>query len=106
MRFERLLMVHEDPSVQESLARLLERKDRRLKSVHDGAEALECLRAKPYDLVVAGQGQNGNDAIKLLRRLQAVRPDTKVIVTGEPSPARAINAIRGRAYGYVHLPFS
>jgi len=106
VRLERLLMVHEDPSVQESLTQLLERKDRRLKGVHDGAEALECLRAKPYDLVVAGEGRNGNDAIKLLRRLRAVRPDTKVIVTGEPSPARAINAIRDRAYGYLHLPFS
>lgn len=67
---------------------------------------MDCLRAKPYDLVVAGPGRNGFDAIKLLRRLHAVRPDTKVIVTGEPSPLRAVSAVRGRAYGYVHLPFS
>jgi len=99
-------MVQQDPSVQESLARLLERRDRRLKEARSGAQALDLLRAQRFDLVVAGQGRNGTDAIKLLRRLQAVRPDTKVILTGEPNPSRAISAVRAHAYGYVHLPFS
>jgi two-component system, OmpR family, response regulator len=103
---DRLLMVQEDPSVRESLAGLLERKDRRLKEVTNGAEALDLLRAERFDLVVAGQGRNGTDAIKLLRRLQAVRPDTKVILTGEPNPSRAICAVRAHAFGYVHLPLS
>jgi anti-sigma regulatory factor (Ser/Thr protein kinase)/CheY-like chemotaxis protein len=99
-------MVQEDPSVRESLVRLLERKDRRLKGVTGGVEALDLLRVQRFDLVVAGQGRNGTDSIKLLRRLQAVQPDTKVILTGEPNPSRAISAVRAHAYGYVHLPFS
>jgi DNA-binding NarL/FixJ family response regulator len=99
-------MVQEDPSVRESLARLLERKDRRLKQATDGAKALDLVRAERFDLIVAGDGSNGTDAMKLLRRFQAVRPDTKVILTGDPSPSRAISAVRARAYGYVHLPFS
>jgi anti-sigma regulatory factor (Ser/Thr protein kinase)/CheY-like chemotaxis protein len=106
VHFDRLLMVQEDPSVRESLARLLERKDRRLKKVSGGAEALGLLRAERFDLVVAGQGRNGTDSIKLLRRLQTVRPDTKVILTGEPDPSRAISAVRAHAYGYLHWPFS
>ena len=68
--------------MRESLARLLERKDRRLKEVADGAKALEVLRTERFDLIVAGHGRNGTDAMKLLRRFQAVRPDTKVILTG------------------------
>jgi anti-sigma regulatory factor (Ser/Thr protein kinase)/CheY-like chemotaxis protein len=99
-------MVQEDPSVRDSLARLLKRKDRRLKEVADGMKALEVLRTEHFDLIVAGHGRNGTDAVKLLRRFQAVRPDTKVILTGEPSPSRAISAVRAHAYGYIHLPFS
>ena len=106
MHFDRVLMVQEDASSRESLARLLERKDRRLKEVADGAKALEVLRTERVDLIVAGHARNGTDAMKLLRRFQAVRPDTKVILTGDPSPSRAISAVRAHAYGYIHLPFS
>jgi anti-sigma regulatory factor (Ser/Thr protein kinase) len=99
-------MVQEDPSLRESLARLLERKDRRLKEVTDIPKALDLLRAERFDLVVAGQGSNGTDAKGLLQRLRAVRPDTKVILTGEPNPSRAISAVRAQAYGYIHQPFA
>jgi len=101
-----LLVVGEVPHVRESLAQLLSRPDHSLQSVSKSADALECLRAEPYDLVLAGDGANGNDPIKLLRRLHAVRPETKVIVSGDPSPSRALGAIRARAYGYVHTPLS
>jgi anti-sigma regulatory factor (Ser/Thr protein kinase) len=107
VHFDRLLMVQEDPSLRESLARLLERKDRRLKEVTDIPNALDLLRAERFDLVVAGQqGSNGTDPKWLLQRLQAVRPDAKVILTGEPNPSRAISAVRAQAYGYLHQPFS
>ena len=106
MHFDRLLMVQEDASVRESLARLLQRKDRRLKEVSEVPKAVALLRAERFDLVVAGHGSNGTDAMSLLQRLQAVRPDTKVILIGEPNPSRAISAVRAQAYGYVHVPFS
>ena len=38
--------------------------------------------------MVAGQGRNGLDGLKLLRRARAIRPELKVIVTGEPDPVR------------------
>src|SRR5215469_1223086 len=63
-----LLVVGEVPHVRESLAQLLSRPDHSLQSVSKSADALECLRAEPYDLVLAGDGANGNDPIKLLRR--------------------------------------
>jgi two-component system, OmpR family, response regulator len=102
----RHLLVVGDLVAQESLAKLLERQDHRVQSVFKGADALECLRVSAYDLVVAGPGHNGTDPMELVRRLHAVRPETKVIVTGEPSPARALDAIRARAYGYLHAPLS
>ena len=41
------------------------------------------LRSLAFDVVVAGQGNNGSDPLKLLRRVRAIRPDARVIVTGE-----------------------
>jgi DNA-binding response OmpR family regulator len=99
-------MLEGDPALHEFLEHVLERDGRSLQWVYEGAEALKRLRAEPYDLVVAAPATNGSDGVKLLRRVHALRPDTKVILTGDRNPARALAAIRARAYGYVHQPFS
>ena len=100
----RLLTVDGDPGVQELLTGLLRREDRDIQGVSDGSEALEYLRNSPYDLVVAGEGRNGLGGVKLLRRILAVRPGTKVILTGGPSATLALAAVRARAYSYFHEP--
>jgi DNA-binding NarL/FixJ family response regulator len=101
-----LLVVDADRSVHETLTGLLGREDRKIRDVYDGSEALESLRTSPCDLIVAGQGRNGFDGMKLLRRARAIQPDTRVILTGEADPARVIGAIRGHAYSYFHKPLT
>ena len=101
----RLLLVDADPDVHHLLTGLLKREDRGIQSVYDGREALDRLRGAPYDLVVAGEGGDGLDGLKLLRRMREIRPDIKAILTGEPDAARAIRAIRERAYCCFHKPF-
>ena len=101
----RLLLVDADPDVHRLLTGLLKREDRSIQDVYDGREALDRVRSAPYDLVVAGQGGNGFDGLKLLRRMREIRPETKVILTGEENPACVIRAIRERAYSYFHEPF-
>jgi CheY-like chemotaxis protein/anti-sigma regulatory factor (Ser/Thr protein kinase) len=99
-----LLLIDADPAVQEHLTGLLKRSDRDIQHTTDGREALEALRAGPFDLVLAGQGRNGFDGLKLLRQVRSVRPDTKIIITGTPDPQRIIRAIRQRAFSYFHTP--
>ena len=101
-----VLVVDSDPAVHELLADLLRRDDRLLQDAYDGHEALERLRSSAFDIVVAGQGRNGLDGLGLLRRARLIRPDVKVIVTGEPDPVQVVGAIRHRAYGYFHKPLS
>jgi anti-sigma regulatory factor (Ser/Thr protein kinase)/CheY-like chemotaxis protein len=101
-----LLVVDADPAVHRLLIGLLKRQDRSIQNVYDEREALDRVRSAPYDLVVAGQGGNGFDGLKLLRRMRGIRPDTKVILTGEQDPARVIGAIRERAYSYFHKPLA
>lgn len=101
-----LLLVDADPDVHQLLTGLLKREDRSIQDVYDGREALDRVRRVPYDLVVAGQGSNGFDGLKLLRRMREIRPEIKVILTGEQNPARVIRAIRERAYSYFHKPLA
>jgi DNA-binding NarL/FixJ family response regulator len=100
----RLLLIDADPAVHAYLTGLLQRDDRELHHMEEGREALDRLREGPVDLVVAGQGRNGFDGLKLLRQVRSIRPDTKIIITGEPDPQRIIRAIRQRAFSYFHLP--
>src|ERR1039457_3079972 len=83
---------------------LLQREDRTIRHAYGRGESLECLRSGPYDLVLAGQGPNGFDGLKLARQIHALQPDAKTIFTGDSDPARVIRAIRARAYSDFHSP--
>lgn len=99
-----LLFVDSDPAVNELLTGLLKRQDRTIQTVSNGKEALDRLRQAPFDVVVAGQGSNGHDGLKLIRRVYAIRPEARVIVTGEQDPKRVLVAIRENAFSYIHKP--
>jgi DNA-binding NarL/FixJ family response regulator len=99
-----LLVVDADPAVHDSLNRLLQREDRQIQDLYDGAQALACARRIPCDLVVAGQTRGGIDSVQLLRRLGALRPAPRVILCGYPDPASVIAALRARAFSYFHKP--
>jgi len=99
-----LLLIDADPAVQDRLTGLLQRDGREIQHIADGKEALNILRECPIDVVLAGQGRNGFDGLKFLRQIRSVRPDTKIILTGEPDPQRIISAIRQRAFSYFHKP--
>lgn len=101
-----LLLIDADPAVHESIGGLLKRADRTIQDAYDGQEALEQIRTQPVDVVLAGQGRNGFDGLKLLRQVRSIRPETKVILSGELDPARVIRAIRQRAYSYFHQPLA
>jgi len=102
----RLLTVDGDPAVHELLADLLKQEDRTVQGVSGGEEALDLLRTTPYDLVVADPGRNGLDGSKLMRRVRAVQPETKVILTGTQDPGKAIAALQAHAYSYFHKPLT
>jgi DNA-binding NarL/FixJ family response regulator len=99
-----LLLVDSDPAVHELLTGLLRREDCQIEDAYDGQDALDRLKTSPCDLVVAGQGRNGFDPLKLLRRVRLIRPEAKVIVTGQNDPKLVVGAIRQHAYSYFHKP--
>ena len=101
-----LLVVDADPAVHKLVTGILRHDGRSIEDAYDGREALERLRALPCDVVLAGQGRNGYDGLRLVRRIRSIQPDARVIVTGEQNPERVVNALRERAFGYVHVPLA
>jgi DNA-binding NarL/FixJ family response regulator len=99
-------VVDADPAVQKLLQGILARDDRAIQGAADGREGLSFLKDCDCGVIVAGQGRNGFDAFKWLRKARAIRPDARVILAGEANPAAAVRAIRERAFGYVHKPLT
>jgi anti-sigma regulatory factor (Ser/Thr protein kinase)/CheY-like chemotaxis protein len=97
-------LVDADPNTRKTLTLALQRDDRTLQTSTDSKDVLERLRAVPCDLLVAGNGHNGLDPLKLLRKAREIRPDLKVLVSGDPDPQRVLEAIRDHAFGYFHQP--
>ena len=106
MNPSRLLVFDSDPALHELLVPLLQREGRSIQDAYDRHEALEALRHSACDLVLAGQGRNGDEGLKLLRRIRSIRPEARVILAGSRDPAGALAAIRERAYAYFHKPIS
>lgn len=100
----RLLVFDADPALHDLLATVLERDGRSIQDAYDRHEALEALRHTECDVVLAGQGRNGDEGVKLLRRMRSIRPEARVILAGSRDPAGALAAIRARAYAYFHKP--
>jgi DNA-binding NarL/FixJ family response regulator/anti-sigma regulatory factor (Ser/Thr protein kinase) len=101
-----ILLVDSDPAVHEALSGALHAADLHVEDVYDGQTALEQLKSSTCDIMLAGNGQNGMDSMRLLRRARAIRSDLKVIVAGERDPNRVVGAIRHRAFGYIHTPLT
>jgi len=99
-----LLVVNPDRSIHELIRSILEREDRSIQGAFGKADAEACLRTVPFDLVLAGQGTNGSDGLKIARRVRALQPDARVILTGDSAPNHVIAALRARVFGYCHQP--
>jgi DNA-binding NarL/FixJ family response regulator len=102
----RLLVFDADRALHELLATTLSRAGRSIQDTYDRREAIEALRDSACDLVLAGQGSNCDDGLKLLRSARAIRPEARVILAGGRDPARVLAAIRGRAFAYFHKPLA
>jgi len=100
----RLLVVDPDRSSHELIRGILEREDRAIEGAFGRSDAEACLRSAPFDVVLTGQGSNGFDGLRFARRVRALQPDARVILTGDSSPGHVIGALRARVFGYCHRP--
>ncbi|HEV7761246.1 MAG TPA: response regulator transcription factor [Acidimicrobiales bacterium] len=102
----RILVVDDDATVSEVVARYLERDGFAVETVADGRVALDRALAEPPDLVVLDLMLPGMDGLEICRRLRALAPVPIIILTARGQESDRIVGLELGADDYVAKPFS
>lgn len=107
MNAGRVLVVDDEEALRSVCRRVLEKSGLQVETADGRAGALERLRRGTFELVLTDlQMQGTEDGVELTGEVKALSPGTEVIVmTGHPSLATAIPAMRRGAYDYIVKPF-
>ncbi len=101
----KILVVDDEPAIRNFLVRLLEREGYDVHGAGDGREALACLDASPFDVLLTDIKMAGLDGVGLLEEAKRRYPDLAVILlTGHATVASAIAALRQGAQNYLLKP--
>jgi len=101
----RILIVDDELSVRDSLARWFREDGYETGLAEDATEALRRMAEAKWDLALVDIKMRGTDGIELQRRLAAINPDLVVIImTGYASVETAVTALKNGAYDYVTKP--
>jgi CheY-like chemotaxis protein len=101
-----LLVVHPDASVHALAREALDPAEWHIDSAHNSAEAVACLEARPYDLILAAVPE-ADDEIPLLSRMHRLRPEAKIVLSSAANgPKQMIEALRAGATCCMREPFS
>jgi DNA-binding response OmpR family regulator len=102
----RVLIVEDDPTVAEVVARYLEREGYRVETVSDGAVGLQQALTDPPDLVVLDLMLPSLGGLEFCRRLRAEAPVPVIMLTARGEEADRIAGLELGADDYVAKPFS
>ncbi|MHC4669568.1 MAG: sigma-54-dependent transcriptional regulator [Planctomycetota bacterium] len=102
---ETILIVDDDRTQADTLARVLKLEGYRTCVAESGQEALGAVAQGDVDLVLTDLKMPGMDGLDLFRRVQADRPDRPVmIVTAHGTIETAIEAVRNGVVDFVQKP--
>ena len=102
----RLLLVEDEPSLRESVARKLQRAGYETDDCGDGETALEMLAAERYDLVLLDLNLPQVDGMTVLRTLRKTDLETPVLILSARSEiADKVEGLDAGANDYLAKPF-
>ena len=103
----RILVVDDERTLRESCKSVLEVDGYRVETCGRGNEALDLVRRGTFDVALVDLYMTEVSGMELLEAALAARPETIVIVmTGNPSVASNVEALRAGAWDYLPKPFS
>jgi DNA-binding NtrC family response regulator len=101
----RILIVDDEPSVRDSLARWFRDDGYEVGTAEGANDALTRLAERKWDLALVDVRMRGTDGIELQRRIKELDPDLVVIImTGYASVETAVTALKNGAYDYITKP--
>jgi DNA-binding NtrC family response regulator len=103
----RILVVDDDRTLREGCASVLQMDGHAVTATGRGDEALDLVRRRRFDLVLVDLYMTPVTGMEILKATVAAHRDTIVVVmTGNPSVASSIEALRAGAWDYLPKPFS
>ncbi len=103
----RILVVDDDRTLREGCASVLQMDGHAVTSTGRGDEALEMVRRRRFDLVLVDLYMSPVTGMEILKAAVEAHKDLIVVVmTGNPSVASSIEALRAGAWDYLPKPFS
>lgn len=105
MRSQRILIVEDQPFQREYLLNLFRDLGAdQLRAAEDGADALSCLAAERFDLVVSDLMMPGLDGVQLIQRLATLeQPPLLAIMSSAPRQLMGSACMVARAHGITVL---
>ncbi len=102
----RILVVDDESSIRDLLAKTLSLSDYDVDTAADGRAALERLRLYVYDLLIVDLKMPGIDGLTVIREAKRLKADIPVIViTGFSTESAAIEALNLGVTSYLTKPF-
>ncbi len=103
-----VLVVDDEAAIRYSVSKTLQRVGYTVREAVSGEDALEIIRAEPFDVVLTDiRMPPGLDGVELIRRIKDTDPDTIVILmTAYPSLPTAVEGLRLGAHDYLIKPSS
>ena len=102
----RILVVDDEESVRDLIARSLSSAEYDVDTAEDGATAVDRLQNTDYDLLITDLKMPGMDGLSVIREARRKSADMPIIIiTGFSTEASAIEAINLGVSGYLTKPF-
>ena len=102
----RILVVDDSEEIRRQLAFVLADEGYQVDTAGDGSEALVNLEKQQYDIVITDLIMPEPDGMEILRGIKASYPGTAVVmITGQGSEEKVVEAMRSGADDYFPKPF-
>jgi DNA-binding NtrC family response regulator len=101
-----ILVMEDETSLAKGLRMILEKEGYRVDIASTGHGAMDALRKKEFDLLVADLRLPDMDGMEVIREVKEKRPSTKtIVITGYPSISSAVDAMKLGVSDYLPKPF-
>ncbi len=102
-----ILIVDDEPIVQESIRDWLKDAGYQVATAESGEEALELIEKQDFSVMIVDVRLPGKTGITVLKEVKALRPEIKsIIITAYPSTELAAEAMKLGAVDYLIKPIA
>ena len=106
VNMKKALIVDDDPSSAQLIARFLEPLDYEAEIAFSGAEAVECLNESTFDIVISDVRMPGGSGIDLLREMHGLNKRVPIVLVSAVAESAKAQAKALGADAFLDKPFT